>query len=236
MSIDTAEALAAAEISDHVITQHPSYRAVLIGVEGVTGGPSTALSESLLVRAEQHIAARLDNQPLEDWTEFQAWRDAFQSFGVKPRVARSSAEALVRRASGGLPRIDVLTDIYNAVSVLHCVPIGGEDLDHYAGPPRLVIADGTEPCDMVESGEIVNSSPAPGEIVWRDDKGVTCRRWNWRQGVRTRLTDTTTRILFILDGIGDDVDARITAAADELSDAIQSQWPAATVTRRVLPD
>ncbi len=236
MSIDTARALAEADIAQPVIDQHPTYRAVLLGVEGVTGGPSNSASEAFLARAESHIAHRLETEPLEDWAEFQAWRDAFQSFGVKPRVARSSAESLVRRASGGLPRIDVLTDIYNAISVLHCVPIGGEDLDHYAGPPRLVVADGTEPCDMVESGEIVNSSPTPGEIVWRDDKGVTCRRWNWRQGVRTRLNDSTSRILFILDGIGDDVDARITAAADELSDALLSEWPEAVITRRVLPD
>lgn len=236
MSIDTTVAVTAAEISPDIISLHPSYRAVLIGVEGISGGPSNTASEALLARAERHIAQRLETQPLEEWTEFAAWRDAFQSFGVKPRVARSSAEALVRRASGGLPRIDVLTDIYNAISVLHCVPIGGEDLDHYDGPPRLVIADGSELCDMVESGEIVNSSPAAGEIVWRDDRGVTCRRWNWRQGVRTRLNDATTRILFILDGIGNDVDARITAAADDLVAAITSEWPEAVITRRVLPD
>ena len=33
-----------------------------------------------------------------------------------------------------------LTDCYNAVSVLHQIPIGGEDLTRYAGPPRLVRA------------------------------------------------------------------------------------------------
>lgn len=33
-----------------------------------------------------------------------------------------------------------LTDLYNAVSVLHQIPIGGEDLTRYTGPPRLVRA------------------------------------------------------------------------------------------------
>ena len=43
--------------------------------------------------------------------------------------------------------------------------------------------------------------PAPGEIVWRDDLGVTCRAWNWRQGVRTRITETSTRVYFLLEAI-----------------------------------
>ena len=35
-----------------------------------------------------------------------------------------------------------------------------------------------------------------------DDGGVTCRRWNWRQGTRTQLTADTTAALFILDALG----------------------------------
>jgi DNA/RNA-binding domain of Phe-tRNA-synthetase-like protein len=35
--------------------------------------------------------------------------------------------------------------------------------------------------------------------VWRDDVGVTCRRWKWRQGARTRLTEESTRMWFILE-------------------------------------
>lgn len=236
MSITVTEALAGATVSAEVHQAHPTYRAMLIGIEGVTGGPSTAESEALLVRAERYIADRLHHEPLEDWPEFRDWRDAFLSFGVKPRVARSSAEALVRRAHSGLPRIDVLTDIYNAISVLHCVPVGGEDLDHYSGPPQLVVADGSEPCDMIDNGELVNASPEVGEVVWRDDLGVTCRRWNWRQGVRTRLNDNTTRIVFIIDGIGNDAETRVRAAAAELSSALTDQWPEATITQRILPD
>ena len=51
----------------------------------------------------------------------------------------------MRRAEKGLPRVNALTDIYNAVSVLHEIPVGGEDLARYVGPARLVRATGTEP-------------------------------------------------------------------------------------------
>jgi DNA/RNA-binding domain of Phe-tRNA-synthetase-like protein len=57
-----------------------------------------------------------------------AWREAYQAFGAKPNRTRNSLEALLRRAATDLPRVNRLTDIYNAISVLHQIPIGGEDL------------------------------------------------------------------------------------------------------------
>ena len=54
-----------------------------------------------------------------------AWREAYRSFGAKPQRTRNSVEALLRRAETGLPRVNRLTDIYNAVSVLHQIPVGG---------------------------------------------------------------------------------------------------------------
>jgi DNA/RNA-binding domain of Phe-tRNA-synthetase-like protein len=64
--------------------------------------------------------------------------------GVRSQAAThpQQLEALLRRAASGLPRVNRLTDVYNAVSVLHQVPLGGEDLTRYAGAPRLVRAAG----------------------------------------------------------------------------------------------
>jgi hypothetical protein len=81
-----------------------------------------------------------------------AWREAYRAFGAKPQRTRNSLEALLRRAASGLPRVNRLTDRYNAVSVLHQIPLGGEDLTRYAGPPRLIRAAGDEPFDTVADG------------------------------------------------------------------------------------
>ena len=94
-----------------------------------------------------------------------------------------------------------LTDLYNAVSVLHQLPLGGEDLSRYVGPPRLVRATGAEPFDTAAEGESVVEHPEPGEVVWCDNAGVTCRRWNWRQARRTQLRRTPRTALFILDAL-----------------------------------
>jgi DNA/RNA-binding domain of Phe-tRNA-synthetase-like protein len=144
-------------------------------------------------------------------------------------------ESLLRRCEAGLPRVDRLTDLYNAVSVLHLLPLGGEDLDHYVGPPRLVVAHGDEPFDTVADGEPVRHLADAGEVVWRDDLGVTCRRWNWRQCTRTRLTPTTTNALFILDGLGSTGAEQLCSAAADLEQRLGASSPAATFETRLLP-
>ena len=111
------------------------------------------------------------------------------------------------------------------------MPVGGEDLDHYVGPPRLVVAEGDEPFDTVADGEPVRHVADAGEIVWRDDLGVTCRRWNWRQCTRTRLTTTTTNALFILDGLGSTGADELRAAAADLEHRLAESSPARDLRR-----
>ncbi len=94
-----------------------------------------------------------------------AWREAYRGSGPEPQRTRNSLEALLRRAEGGLPRVNRLTDIYNAVSVLHQIPLGGEDLHRYVGAPRLVRATGAEPFDTTV-GRRTSWSSTPTPVRW----------------------------------------------------------------------
>jgi DNA/RNA-binding domain of Phe-tRNA-synthetase-like protein len=77
--------------------------------------------------------------------------------------------------------------------------------------------------------------PKPGEVVWADDVGVTCRRWNWRQGVRTRLTDSTRRAYFLLDALPELDDAALAGAMDDLSARLLDTCPGASLRSPVVP-
>jgi DNA/RNA-binding domain of Phe-tRNA-synthetase-like protein len=125
--------LAGALVDDAVFELRPDYRALLVAVEGITPGPTDEHSDALLRRAEAVAAVLLADSPVEDLPHVAAWREAYRAFGAKPQRNRNSLEALNRRAAAGLPRVNRLTDLYNAISVLHQLPIGGEDLDRYAG-------------------------------------------------------------------------------------------------------
>ncbi|WP_445515098.1 B3/B4 domain-containing protein [Streptomyces sp. NEAU-174] len=234
MTFDAAAWLTSATIDPAVLALRPDYRALLITAEGLLPGPSDELSERLLADAESAARERFGDGPVEEHPHLAAWREAFRAFGAKPQRTRPSAEALLRRLSAGLPRVDRLTDIYNAISVGHVIPLGGEDLDHYVGAARLVRAEGDETFETTAGGEPVIEHPAPGEVVWRDDTGATCRRWNWRQCTRTRLTHDTTRAMFVLDALGPMDDTALKAAGDQLMEALMASSPGVTIASRLL--
>lgn len=228
------EFLAGAAVGAAVLELRPDYRALLIAVEGLEPGPSDDATDDLVRTAEASARAALSQHPVEDLPHVAAWREAYRAFGAKPQRTRNSLESLLRRAETGLPRVNRLTDLYNAVSVLHQVPLGGEDLLRYSGSPQLVRATGDEPFDTVAGGEAVVEHPEPGEVVWSDDAGVTCRRWNWRQARRTALHDGTTSALFILDALGPLTDSALDTAADDLVARLTRLGPDVRVARRTL--
>jgi DNA/RNA-binding domain of Phe-tRNA-synthetase-like protein len=227
--------LAASTVDAAVFGLRPDYRALLLTADGLRGGDSDAVSERILTDAEAAATRLLQGQPPEQLPHPAAWRDAYRAFGAKPQRTRPSVEALLRRlASAGLPRIDRITDVYNAVSIAYLLPIGGETRAAYVGPARLVRAVGSEHFDTTAGGEPVVEHPEPGEVVWRDDAGVTCRRWNWRQCTRTRITTETSSALFILDALEPLTDDALNAAADALTDALLTLTQGAVIHRRLL--
>jgi DNA/RNA-binding domain of Phe-tRNA-synthetase-like protein len=228
------EFLAGGHVDAAVFALRSDYRALLVAVDGIVPGPGDQDSDALLQAAEAAAREALRDRPAEQLPHVAAWREAYRAFGAKPKRTRNSLEALLRRAAAGLPRVNRLTDLYNAVSVLHQIPLGGEDLTRYAGPPRLVRATGAEPFDTTADGIAVIEHPEAGEVVWCDDAGVTCRRWNWRQARRTQLREDTTAALFILDALDPVTDQALHAAADDLSARLTRLGPGVRAARRLI--
>lgn len=231
------EFLAGGHVDPGVFALRPDYRALLVAVDGIVPGPTDEDSDVFLQTAEAAARQALGDLPLEELPHVAAWREAYRAFGAKPQRTRNSLEALLRRVGAGLPRVNRLTDLYNAVSVLHQLPVGGEDLTRYTGSPRLVRATGDEAFDTVADGSTVVEHPDPGEVVWCDAAGVTCRRWNWRQARRTQLREDTTSALFILDALDPMTDEALHAAADDLLAHLERLGPQVHGTRRwIAPD
>src|SRR5262249_26864228 len=179
------EFLAGGHVDAAVFALRPDYRAMLLAVDGLVPGPSDQASDALLQAAEAAARQALDGRPAEQLPHVAAWREAYRAFGAKPKRTRNSLEALLRRSESGLPRVNQLTDLYNAVSVLHQIPLGGEDLTRYTGAPRLVRATGTEPFDTTADGIAVTEHPDPREGVWCDDARATRPRSNLPPAPRT---------------------------------------------------
>ncbi|MBW8724168.1 MAG: hypothetical protein JF625_03280 [Inquilinus limosus] len=210
----------------------PDFVALSLVARGARNGPSDTDSAARLAEACQAAATG------PDWAaaHLEAWREAYRGFGAKPQRTPCSVEALRKRAQrdGGLPPINRMVDLYNALSVRWAVPIGGEDLAAYEGPPRLVRATGDETFEMVSNGEPAVEHPEPGEVVWRDERGVTCRRWNWRQGPRTRLDLPTTEMWFVIERLEPMPIATLQVVGHELADGIRAIAPDARIETALL--
>ncbi len=229
------EAAVKALIASEIVGRHPDYVASVLVVAGIPNGPSDEGSRRALRDAEEHLRVRGLARPA-DHPHIASWRSAFSAFGAKPSKYPCSAEALAARVLKGdqLPEINRLVDTYNAVSVTHLIPIGGEDLDRLSGSLRLMVAVGDEPFATTADG--IPEPPRPGEVVWRDDVGVTCRRWNWRQGSRTRLEESSDRAFFIFDRLSGLSLRELEAAVDDLEGRLRSGWPTCTSERLLIED
>ena len=150
-----------------------------------------------------------------------AWRQAYKRFGSDPHQYRCSAESLVRRVLKGdtIPHINKLVDLYNYVSLAHVLPVGGEDMQAIHGNVHLAFAEGTE--QFVRLNGTENEPPTEGEVVYKDDDGILCRRWNWREADRTKLTQATKNVIIVIDALAPSTKMDVEIATTELADLIR---------------
>ena len=195
----------------------------IIGVVVVRGidnrRDSTAGERRLLDRARA-AADRLGDADLSSHPAVAPWRDAYCAFGVKPSKHPSGIEGLLRSARAGRIRgINPLVDLYNAVSLDALLPCGGEDLAHVWGDVHLTRAVGDEL--FVPLGASEPQPPIAGEVVYRDDAGVLCRCWNWREAERTKLTAATTDAILVIEALPPVGVATVRAACDDLAGLVR---------------
>lgn len=156
---------------------------------------------NLLLQQQENKKTELKDVDISKHKYIKPWRTAYKSFGSDPDKYHSSLEALLLRVLQGqkLPNINPLVNLYNYFSIKYLLPFGGEDFGGVYGNMTLKYAKGSEEYTPIMSNKIEH--PNKGEICWIDEKGVTCRRWNWRQCERTKITESTKSGYFIIDGL-----------------------------------
>lgn len=154
--------------------------------------------KKMISEAEKDALNHIKDSDFSNNTAIKVWRDAFKKFKTK-KGARSSIEALLKRVSNGnhINSINPLVDIYNSVSLKYAFPCGGENIDTFVGDLKLTQAVGNE--NFITLGTDTNSPPYESEIIYKDEEGAVCRCWNWRESVRTMLTEDTTNAFLCIE-------------------------------------
>jgi DNA/RNA-binding domain of Phe-tRNA-synthetase-like protein len=202
---------------------------VAIGVlvaRGMDNHASDEEARELEVRlrsAQESLRARTGGV-LAEHPRIHCWREAYRAFGAKPKDNPSSIENLVRRTSKGetLRHINKLVDLYNVVSLTHFIPAGGEDLDRMEGDVLLTRASAAEP-EVMLLGEREARSPKPGEVIYKDSRSAICRRWNWKEAERTKLTEETKNAVLVLEAIPPITREELLAACRDLAELVRER-------------
>lgn len=174
----------------------------------------------MILNAEKEAMNYLENANFSDNEVIKVWRDSFKKFKTK-KGARASIEALLKRIYNGnhLGTINPLVDIYNSISLSYALPCGGEDIDKFVGDIRLTKAVGNENFITLWSNE--SAQPYEGEIVYEDDKGTICRCLNWRESVRTMLTENTKNAILCMEFVDNERIKDLKNALEELGGRIK---------------
>ncbi|MEH0580995.1 MULTISPECIES: phenylalanine--tRNA ligase beta subunit-related protein [Streptomyces] len=205
-------------IAPAVAAAFPDTLIALITASGLRGHEPWPHTTTALEELEQQLADGTWQPADETDPRIEAWHVAYRSFGTNPRRIRPSVDALGRRLAkkGSLPRINPAVDSYNSVSVRHGLPAGAFDLGHVTGDVDIRHADGTESFTPLGEPDTVEH-PKPGEIIYADATDVLTRHWNHRDAHRTRVTEDSTHVAFVLETLHADRDGDLLKiAAEEL--------------------
>lgn len=176
----------------------------VIGVilaKGIDNRGNNPEIQKLIREEEANLRKKLEGIEISQHSNIAPWRETYRKFGSKPKDFRCSAESLCRIVCKGveLRKISPLVDLYNLISIKYILPVGAEDLDKMQGNLELTFADGSE--EYTPLNEAENDPPMPGEVIYRDDVGVICRRWNWREGDRTKITKETKNAIVVIESV-----------------------------------
>jgi DNA/RNA-binding domain of Phe-tRNA-synthetase-like protein len=187
-----------------------------------------------LRKEENRIREEFTGVQITDHPNIAPWREAYRKFGAKPKENPSSIENLVRRVVKGhtITHINTIVDLYNTISLRYVVPVGGEDLDRIYGDVILTFA-GSDEAPVLLLGEKEERPPKPGEVIYKDERGAICRRWNWKEAERTKLTEETRNAFLITEALPPLDHRFVESVVQELAGFLR-QYCSATVTHHLL--
>ena len=140
-----------------------------------------------------------EGKVVKESTPITYYRDAFRALGINPNKFMCSIEALVTRTvkKGEMPTINTLVDLGNALSLKYNIPLGIHDIDRFSGDMEIKKATGEE--EFIPFGGEEIEHPEEGEVIYVSGTDVKTRRWTWRQGENSKITEETTNVFIPLD-------------------------------------
>ncbi len=221
-------------VEESIFTQFPDFKRGIIIVNNIDNKSTNDSIKGLL---DNEISNRHGSNCVEH-EYIKAWNDAHIKFGSNPNKYPPSIKSLLKRiqSGSGFPFINSVVALFNYISIKYLIPCGGDDINKIEGNLCLGFSKGNE--IFIPLGSHEQEIPTEGEVIYFDTKtlNVMCRRWNWRNGDFTKISEHTKQLVINIDGIGCVPQSLIESARDELATLLTQHCNAKVQTGIITKD
>ena len=210
------------KIADEIFEKFSGLNIGVITAKNINNAGAEDEIQNFIRAQEKEIREKYNAETLSENPKISVWRKVYSSFGAKPKKNKCSVESLYRLTLQGndLRHISKIVDLYNFISLKYMLPVGGEDIDQMTGDVVLAFAKENE-VPVLLLGDKVPRAPHPGEVIYKDDVSTLCRRWNWREADRTKLTEETKNCIMVIEGLPPVSQNEVESATKELMELAQ---------------
>lgn len=193
-------------------------RGAYFTLSGVRNREGDSAFDSLRDELLAEVLSDLTPEKVKNDSVLRGFRELHEAVGRGNRKNVASPENLLNMLlrQGRLPRVNLLVDVYNLISVRSRLALGAHDLARVTGSIHLRLTTGGEGFWPLGAPE-----PKPveaGEYAYVDDGNDILCRLEVRQVEKTKVTLDTSECFYIVQGNARTDDCQLRAATDELLD------------------
>lgn len=191
--------------------------------KGINNDENMEVTE-LLKNSIESTEAKFQDKRVKEVEEIVHYRDSFAVLGINPNKFMSSIEAMITRVAKkkGLPNINSIVDLGNAVSLKYLVPLGAHDID--IAEDDIYLRFSRKGDIFIPFGENEEECLEDGELIYTVGNKVKTRRWIWRQSEQGKITKESKNIFFPIDGFKDKNYNNVISARDELAELLKKNF------------
>lgn len=215
-------------VEKEIIEKLPNVCFGVVIAKGIDNTNEYPQIETLLNEGIQEAEERFRDKKVKEEADILPYREAFRTLGINPNKYMCSIEALFTRISKGkgMPHINPIVDLGNAVSLKYTLPLGAHDLNNV---DEIQVRLSQEEDTFLPFGSTIEEQPDMNEVVYAVNNQVRTRRWTWRQSEHGKIMETTKDVFFPIDGFIDFNKDKVIKARDVLSKHIQDIFGCETV-------
>jgi DNA/RNA-binding domain of Phe-tRNA-synthetase-like protein len=224
-------------VDQKVFEKFPSFRRGIVVARKMNNRGISKQLESLLYEA----LADASSSPIDLTTDPRTaiWNDTYRELGCNPKKFPPAHLALLKRIQKpgvSIPFINKAVAIMNDNSIRGVLPVGGDDIHRAGKILELRFADGSERFTPLND-PVKTDHADPEEIIYvvTETKEIMCRRWNWRNGFQTRITEETEALVMNIDGLGEDSESRTVSIRDRVARMLEQYCNAEVETTLLTP-